>query len=159
MLMYEPELKEIAAHTAAYLPMRGPYAQTPEGYGRLYGWIAQHGLVPEGMPGAVYLTMPSEVPESDARWELIAPVAGEPAEREPDEDGVGIRRVGPMTVASVTHVGPYETVGPAYAPLFGWLAQSGYRPAGPPMEVYYSDPATVAPSDYVTEIRIPIAVA
>lgn len=154
--MPDPEIKQIEAQTVAFLEMRGEYAQTPEGYGQLYGWIAQQGLASEGMPAAVYLTMPPEVPESEARWELLAPVAGAPAEREPDASGIGIRHTGPVTVASVMHVGPYETVAPTYEMLFKWIAQGGYHPAGPPMEVYYSDPATVSPEKYRTEVRVPV---
>ncbi|MDP2299445.1 MAG: GyrI-like domain-containing protein [Coriobacteriia bacterium] len=157
--MFEAEIKQSEAHTVVYLPMRGAYAQTPEGYGQLYGWIAQHGLTPAGMPTAVYLTMPSEVPESEALWELWAPVAGDAAEQEPDASGVGVRLVPAATVASTMHVGPYETVAPTYDALRTWIAAQGYRPTGPPIEVYYSDPATVAPEEYVTEIRIPIAAA
>ncbi|MDO8880518.1 MAG: GyrI-like domain-containing protein [Coriobacteriia bacterium] len=154
--MFEAEIKQSEAQTVAYLPMRGAYSQTPEGYGQLYGWIAQHGLTPAGMPAAVYLTMPPETPESEARWELWAPIAGDAAEQEPDAAGVGVRHVPSTTVASTVHTGPYETVAPTYDALWTWIAAQGYRPAGPPMEVYYSDPATVAPEDYMTEIRIPI---
>jgi effector-binding domain-containing protein len=151
-----PEIRRIEPETVAYIVMHGPYSQTPEGYGMLYGWIAQHGLTPTGMPAAVYLTMPSEVPEAEAVWELWAPVAGDAAETPPDESGVGIKHSQAVTVASAMHVGPYETVAPTYEMLFGWIMANGYRPAGPPMEVYYSDPATVAPEEYRTEIRVPV---
>ena len=54
------ELKTAAAACVAYLPMTGPYAQIPAAMGRLYGWVAGHGLVPGGMPSGVYLTDPAE---------------------------------------------------------------------------------------------------
>lgn len=142
--------------TVAFLEMHGAYSQTPEGYGRLYGWIAQHGLEPCGMPGAVYLTMPSDVPEPDARWELWAPVAGNPEEMPPDEDGVGIKRVPETLVISAMHRGPYETLAPRYDAIWEYMSGHGYVPDGPPMERYYSDPETVAPEDYLTEILIPV---
>ena len=154
--MFEAVIKETEPMTVAVLAMRGPYDQIPEGYGRLYGWIAQHGLEPVGMPQAVYLTAPDQVPESDALWELWAPVAGE-AEIAADEEGVGTRRLPAMTVASTMHKGPYETIAPTYTALASWVSERGYAMAGPPREVYYSDPDVVQPQDYLTEIVFPVA--
>jgi effector-binding domain-containing protein len=142
--------------TVAYLPMRGPYSQIPEGYGLLYGWVAQHGLAPGGMPTAVYLTAPGTVPESEARWELWAPLEGEPAEREPDDSGVGVKRIPETTVVAGMHRGPYETIPSAYEALWAFVTASGYEPAGPPMERYYSDPKEVAPEEYLTEVLLPV---
>jgi effector-binding domain-containing protein len=154
--MFEAQVKQTDPITVAYVTMHGAYAQTPEGYGRLYGWIAMHGLQPTGMPSAVYLTMPSEVSEAEAVWELWAPVAGEVPAAEPDESGIGIKRVESCTVASTMHKGPYESVEPAYNALFAWIAGNGYRPSGPPSETYYSDPATTLPEEYLTEIQVPV---
>ena len=52
--MTEPSIITTEPVTVAFITMHGPYAQTPEGLGRLYGWIGQHGLQPAGMPAAVY---------------------------------------------------------------------------------------------------------
>lgn len=38
-----------------------------------------------------------------------------------------------------------------------WIAANGYQIAGPFEELYYSDPNTTQPADYLTEIRIPVA--
>ena len=81
--MFEPLIKTVPDETVAYLEMRGPYAQIPEGYGLLDGWVAQHGFSPHGMPEAVYLTAPDEVPEDQALWELWAPVAAPPTTSPP----------------------------------------------------------------------------
>jgi effector-binding domain-containing protein len=40
--------------------------------------------------------------------------------------------------------------------MMGWIAEQGYEIAGPSQEVYLSDPNSVAPEQYVTEIRFPI---
>ncbi len=154
--MTSPEIKQSAAQTVVYLTMTGPYSQTPEGYGRLYGWVSQHGLVPSGMPHAVYLTMPPDTPEEEALWELWAPVAGNPPEHEPDEDGIGVKHMAAMTVVSAMHHGPYETVAPTYDEMWAWIGGNGYQIAGPPMEIYYSDPNKVPPEEYLTEIQIPV---
>lgn len=154
--MTEPSIIMTEPVTVAYIPMRGAYAQTPEGFGRLYGWIGQHGLQPVGMPAAVYLTMPSETPEPEAIWELWAPIAGTAEEAGPDASGIGIKHVLATLAASAMHKGPYETVEPTYAMLWRWIGENGYAPDGPPMERYYSDPAEVPPEEYLTEIVMPV---
>jgi len=140
----------------AYLPMTGPYKQTPEGYGKLYGWVAQHGLQAEGMPASVYLTMPSEVPEEQARWELWAPLAGNPEEAAVDASGVGIKHVPRMHVVASMHRGPYETIAPTYEAVWAFMDSHDFLPAGPPMERYYSDPDEVPPAEYLTEVVVPV---
>ncbi len=54
------------------------------------------------------------------------------------------------------HKGPYETVAPTYEDLWTWIGANGYRIAGPPMEIYFSDPNKVAPEEYLTEIQMPV---
>ena len=75
--MFEGKVVQTDPITVAYLPMTGPYSQIAEGYGKLYGWVAQAGLVPMGMPQSVYITSPREVPEDQAEWELWAPVGAD----------------------------------------------------------------------------------
>lgn len=155
-IMAGPQVVTTEPMTVAFIEMNGRYSQTPEGFGRLYGWIAQRGLQPAGMPSAVYLTIPSEVPEDMARWELWAPIAGEPDEVGRDAAGMGIKRVAPTLAVTATHVGPYEEVEPTYRDMWTFMADEGYAPAGPPMERYCSDPAEVPPEQYVTEIVMPV---
>lgn len=157
--MPEPSISTTEPMTVAFIPMRGPYAQTPDGFGRLYGWIGKHGLQPAGMPAAVYLTMPSETPETDALWELWAPVMGPAEEMAPDASGIGIKHVPATLAASAIHKGPYDTVAPTYAMLWAWIPEQGYVPDGPPMERYLSDPAEVPPEEYLTEIVMPVRTA
>lgn len=142
--------------TVAFLATGGPYAQIPMSFGVLYQWVAANGLQPVGMPAAVYLTIPSEVPEEDARWELWAPVEGEPSEREANAEGLGVKRIPGMLVAAAMHRGPYETLGETYRALWEYIGAQGYAPAGPPVERYYSDPDTTPPQEYLTEVWIPV---
>jgi effector-binding domain-containing protein len=154
--MSEPSIVTLEPATVAVLSMTGSFAQIPEGYGRLYGYTAAHGLQPVGMPSAVYLTMP-DAPEADAVWELWAPVAGDVPEAEADESGIAIRHVPGHEALSVMHVGPYDSIPPTYAAAMQWMAARGYRMAGPPMERYYSDPAVVPPEEYLTEVLLPVS--
>jgi AraC family transcriptional regulator len=153
--MTEPTVITTEPITVAFLTMHGAYTQTPEGYGRLYAWIGQHGFQPVGMPAAVFLTMPPDTPEADAVWELWAPVAEVP-EVPQGEDGIGIKRIGATMAVSAMHTGPYDTVGPVYEELWRWVAANGYVPDGPPLERYFSDPAEVPPEEYLTEVVMPV---
>jgi effector-binding domain-containing protein len=156
VLVFEAEVKMAEPEAVAYVTMHGAYSQIPEGYGRLYGWIAQHGLRPQGMPHAVYLTDPAQVPEGQAVWELWAPVQPDADDSPRDEAGVGIKHSTKHLVAAATHMGPYETIGETYEPLMRWIVTHGFQIAGPPEEIYLSDPVKVAPSEYVTEVRVPV---
>ena len=141
----------------AYLPMRGPYDQMPESFGRLYGWIGEHGLKAAGAPTAVYYNIANDPTGVDAVWELQAPLRDEVAEAEPDESGVGVRTTPAMTVVSTIHKGPYDSVTPTYQSLWDWVDDNGYELSGPPMERYLNGPDEVSsPDEYLTEIIMPI---
>lgn len=155
--MDEYELKMTPGRTVAFIPMRGAYGQVPDAMGRLYGWIAQHGLRPEGMPSAAYLSDPEAGPESEAVWEVRAEIAGGASASEPDDAGVGVRTEAARLVASTLYRGPYEQMAPVYHALQEWIDANGYRTVGAPEEVYMSDPATTRPEEYLTEIRFPVA--
>ncbi len=155
--MLSADLKTTAPETVAYISMSGPYDQIPEAMGRLYGWVSRQGLQPLGMPEGVYLDDPKTTAPDEARWELRAPIADAADDTAADELGCGIKHVEPHLVAYAMHRGAYEDVEKTYDGLMTWIGASGYRIAGPPEEVYYSDPQTTQPSDYLTEIRIPVA--
>lgn len=154
--MIDAQIEEVGRMAVAFVEMHGPYSKMPEAFRILYEWIGGRGLVPAGMPRGVYFTDPAVVPESDAAWELQAPLAGDPAEMEPDEGGCGVRHLPAHTEARVVHRGPYDSIAPTYAALGAWIAEHGFVIAGPPMEAYLSDPATTKPEDYLTEVRFPV---
>lgn len=154
--MFEPSLKKTEPLTVAFKVMHGDYSTIPEGYGELYGWIGQSGWQPAGMPHAVYLTPPASVAGDEAMWELWSPVAPGPTEFGPDERGLGVKRVEGTTVASAMHKGPYDAIAPLYEQLSHWVGDQGYRIAGPPREIYYSDPDEVPPEETLTEVQMPV---
>jgi effector-binding domain-containing protein len=156
--MIEAQLKTTDPETVAFISMQGPYEQIPEAMGQLYGWVGQHGMQPVGMPAGVYLTDPKEG-QAEALWELRTPVAGDLPEAPVDDARCGIKRVNPHLVAFAMHHGPYETIESTYNELAAWIESSGFEVVGPPEELYYSDPDTTAPADYLTEIRFPVAMA
>jgi effector-binding domain-containing protein len=73
-----------------------------------------------------------------------------------------VGRVGPASlpgglVASVVHVGPYETIATTYASLQRWLQTTGHGELGPMWEVYWTDPESEPDaSAWRTEIVVPL---
>lgn len=59
-------------------------------------------------------------------------------------------------VAELLHRGPYADERPSLDALYGFVAAQGLRPAGPHTEVYLTDPATTAPADNRTVLRVPV---
>ncbi len=154
--MIDVQLKTTDPETVAFISMHGPYEQIPEAMGRLYGWVGQHGMQPVGMPAGVYLTDPMLGPEK-AVWELRTPLANDLPDTPIDEACCGIKHVDPHLVAFSMHRGPYETIAKTYGELSAWIETNGFDVVGPPEELYFSDPETTAPADYLTEIRFPVA--
>ncbi|MBM4032252.1 MAG: hypothetical protein FJ291_10745 [Planctomycetes bacterium] len=50
------------------------------------------------------------------------------------------KHIGPQTVASIEHRGPYNEIGSVYQQLFGWAAHAGVRPAGPAFTRFLAPP-------------------
>jgi effector-binding domain-containing protein len=150
------DVKTTEPDTVAYIVMRGPYAQMSEAMGRLYGWVAQHGLQPAGMPSGVYMTDPATVGQEHAAWEVRAPIAGDPPDAAPDSSDCGIKHVESRLVTYTMYRGPCDQIAPTYDEMSAWIGANGYSIAGPPEEIYISDPATTPASEYLTEIRFPV---
>ena len=76
---------------------------------------------------------------------------GFPVERAIEPNGkVQPSRLSAGLVATVVHVGSYESVPAAYAYLEEWMGQNGYAPVGPPWETYLDGPEVAEPRTIVT---------
>lgn len=153
------EIRTTEPQSVAYIRMHGPYAQIPEAIKGVYMWAGTRLLHPSGMPSTVYYTMPQDGDDSSADWEVYVPLGRDVMPKEPDKKGRGVRRTDSVQVAVTQHRGPYETIGDTYAALQAWVAEKGYRMAGPPEESYLNDPGKAAPEECLTEIRFPVAKA
>jgi effector-binding domain-containing protein len=61
-------------------------------------------------------------------------------------------------VVSTLHRGPYDTLHEAYAAIEEWMKGEDLTPAGPPWEVYITDPTAVQdPTEWETEVYWPVA--
>jgi effector-binding domain-containing protein len=136
--------------------MRGPFDQMPQAFEKIYRWLQAEGHKPRGMPLTVYLDDPSHVDPADVRWELRAPIEAHAEERDCNDEGLAIKRISTMTVATTMHRGPYDQVASAYERLMAWITDQDFEAVGPPMEAYMNDPGQVSPEEYLTEVMVPV---
>ena len=155
--MIDVQVKTTDPETVAYIAMRGPFDQIPMAMGNsMVGWLSTI-WSRRGCRAASTSTTPSWSPQDEALWMLRAPVAGDPEAEPPDDVGCGIEQVQPHLVAATMHRGPYDTIDHTYHELASWVSDHGYMVVGPPEELYYSDPDTTPPEEYLTEVRLTVA--
>jgi effector-binding domain-containing protein len=123
----------------------------PSTFGELYACVEKAGANPGGPPFVIYHNMP----QAGGHWEIdiCAPVSG-PMVAPPCFEYIEMPS---CIVASMLHVGPYDTLGGAYAQIEAFIT-GNHRldKAGPPREFYFSEP-DVPPSEVRTLIEWPVS--
>ena len=118
-------------------------------FGEVYGCIQQSGQEPVGMPFAIYHSMDGGMVDLECGMPVASPM-----------DSGGRVQVGELpagTVATVTHMGPYDALRQTWAALMEWMSSQGLQPAGAPWEVYVTDPgAEPDQSKWRTDIFFPV---
>ncbi len=99
----------------------------------------------------------TELKESDIELEVCESID---IDLEPNER-VSVRELPGGQMASMMHVGPYETLSEAYPVLIAWIQQNGYRIIDSGREIYVRNAADhgIEPADYVTELQFPVVKA
>ncbi len=69
---------------------------------------------------------------------------------------VETKTIEPMTVMSLSFTGPYSQTGNRLDELVGWVLRGGHPHSGPPMGIYYDDPAKVSEDELRAEVLVPI---
>jgi AraC family transcriptional regulator len=115
-----------------------------------YGYLGSHGIAPSGPPFVIYHGLPG----GDAAFEveICAPIVRGGGGAPP---GWQVRELPGGTFATLTHRGPYETLGAAYAAIQAWISGHNLAVAGPPRETYLSEPDT-PPEQVETVIEFPV---
>ena len=77
----------------------------------------------------------------------------------PAPEGLQIRELPAITVASTVHHGAFSRIGEAYGELLRWIEANGYRIAGATREIFLHivPPVTRENESYVTEIQVPVS--
>ncbi len=119
--------------------------------GEVYGHLEGLGVRATEAPFVMYHGMPGPH-DSPFDIEVCAPVP-RPVDPPPgwrlDELPAGV-------FASLVHEGPYSTLGQTYDRLGAWIPANGYAVAGPPREVYLSEPSP-PPEQTRTVVEFPVA--
>ncbi|HTT04551.1 MAG TPA: GyrI-like domain-containing protein [Steroidobacteraceae bacterium] len=146
--------RELAAQSVLLIRRRVERSQLSATLGPLYGAIVtfaqRSGAAFAGQPFTRYVESSHGLLTIEAGLPVTAPIAGS------GEVEAGTLPGGRM--ATTTHPGPYDRLMDAYAALERWIEAQGLSIAGPPWEVYVTDPAgTPDPRDWRTDLFWPIA--
>jgi effector-binding domain-containing protein len=118
-------------------------------FGEIYGYLARLAVAPGGPPCVIYHDVPAVDHPFDV--EICVPVA------RPLDPPAGWRfqELPAGLFATILHVGPYDTLGDAYAAVKEWIVGHELAVAGPPREVYLSEPGT-PPEQVKTIVEFPV---
>jgi AraC family transcriptional regulator len=142
------------AHVAA-LAHRGDYTQIGRSFEQLSAWAAPRGLMDRPTRIlALFYDDPESVPQAELRSDACIEVPPGTAV----EGEIKLLTVPAGRMASVIHKGPYAELHRVYSALYGgWLPQSGEEAADrPPIEVYLNSPRDNPPSEWLTEVLLPL---
>ena len=118
-------------------------------FGEVHGYIQRSGRQTAGMPLAIYHSVPTDTVDLECAIPVASPLVS-----------AGRVRAGQLpagTAATVTHVGPYDTLSQTWAALTEWMQSQNLEGAGAPWEAYVTDPgAEPDPSKWRTDIFFPV---
>jgi len=146
----------VPSRTVLALSRQGPYRAMEPEIDRFIDHLEERGIPPEGDLMAAFYDDPSRIPPGETRYEIRIPVAAGTRADPPFE----VREVPETTTAAVTLVGAYGKIAERYGEIYDWIQANGYEPAGPLTEVYLLHRgAGVPPSEYRTEVHVPVRAA
>jgi effector-binding domain-containing protein len=105
-----------------------------KGYNRLFTLIGQQQLKPDRVMAIYHTITPPWV------FDIAVEVDKEPAQL---KDAVQFKTIAGGDAVTVHYKGPYEQIEKAYLQIEEWLKKNNKQKAGPPIEIYLNDPATV----------------
>ena len=118
-------------------------------FGEVYGYIQESGEQPVGMPFSRYHSMDGTTVDLECGMPVSSPMAG--------KGRVQSGELPAGTVATVTHLGPYNNLPGTWSALTEWMGSEGLKPAGAPWEIYVTDPgAEPDQSKWRTDIFFPV---
>jgi effector-binding domain-containing protein len=152
--LYEVLFRHIVEQPTLVMTAKVAVAEIPGFLGKTYGAVAEHigksGLAFAGPHFGRYRPLDDEFSEFEIE-------AGFPIGNTAEGSGDVVASTLPGgDVAVLTHIGPYDQMGPAYEAIENWITEHNGQPEGAPWEVYYSEPTEQPdPSTWRTEIFQP----
>lgn len=142
--------KNLDAMLIAGVRMKGKYSDCGRGFSKIGRSFGRYIAGP-----CMLLHYDNEYKEDDADFEAAMPV-----KQAKNVDGISVRELSATRCVALTHLGPYDQMGPSYAKVLKYLKEKGYTIVSATREVYLKGPGIFFkrnPKKYVTEIQIPIA--
>ena len=142
-----PALRVVSKRVSVAIELIGP--TLGQAFGEVYALIGAAEAEAAGPPFVICHSMPT--PGQPMDIEICAPVGGSLEPHDPWR----LVDLPAGTFASRKHVGPCDTVEAAYIALTTWIPEHGLTIAGPPREVYLSEPST-PPERVETIVEFPV---
>lgn len=144
-------IKEIEPFTYTSVRQQGPISDMENGVRILMSNIGRQNIAPAGTLFAVFHKIPEEGQTENVDWELAFPITAQVLPQPPLIKG----QWSYITVASVNHTGPIETISTPIEEMREWLDENGYVQDGPVMVIFQNIGAEdTIPSRLQTEIMI-----
>lgn len=152
-MSYNIEIRNIEARPVMSARRKSTQAELKTVFHEVLPAAFQHILAsggqPAGAPFARYHTWEENNVDVEAGIPVTQPIAGSGEIVASELPG------GQMAV--VDHFGPYEGLHAGYEALHRWMAENGYKAAGAPFEIYWTDPGEEPDqSKWRTEILYPV---
>ena len=152
-MVEDMKLKEIEAQPMLSIRQKSRADTIGKDMGELFpqimNYIIQQGAQPAGMPFAIYHQFGPEGVDMECAIPVAQPMAGSGAIVAGETPG--------GRVAVVSYFGPYNRLKEAYNGLGEWMEAEGLEPAGPPWEVYVTDPGQEPDSaEWQTDVYYPV---
>ena len=155
LAMYSVQLRQIEPLRLAAFDHVGPYMEIGPVFERLFAWAGGRGLLrPDTRMIGLYYDDPAAVPAAKLRSKACVTL---PDGVTPDADAQLVKLPGGRH-AVVQHKGPYAELEQAYRWLYReWLPSSGLEPEDRPIfEEYLNNPRELPPSEWLTDICLPL---
>ena len=157
MTLTEPVEKKIPQLRIISKTQRGSISEL---MGKLIGDVMGVIYHPDNQRNLVKMTGPLMTlyhdPEPDLNdmcVDVAIPVSGKISVTDSDAE---IRNLPAVTVLSLVHKGPYDSIGLAYKKLIEYANANDIELTGPFRELYLNDPQETAPENIMTEIQAPL---
>jgi len=149
------QLKVDTAFAYCALEMTGSYDQHGAAFEKLYQESMQQGIY-GGLPFGIYWNSPADTPVEKLLWDVGFAMPSGNAPKPP----LALKKWDFTTMASLKYSGAFggEDIGKAYGMIFKWIAENGYQPAGPMMEIFLNMPSPDEQGMLVGSIEITVPV-
>jgi effector-binding domain-containing protein len=147
------EIHELHSQEVAIVCLDVPLADLPDAMGgalrEVHQQMAAAGVALAGPPFTRYPSFEPDAVRAECGFPVMRPA--------PSVGRVEPSRLPGGSVASIVHLGPYETLAQTYDQLQRAMDAAGLHPAGPMWEIYWTDPGMEPdPARWRTEIIVPL---